>query len=275
MTTTALPDVVLFAGPINAAQAPGATVPGAIRHFFVCTGDGSTPPICSSILQADTSGRYLPNLLKRIGLDESRVGRVFLGSFSAGGQVWKRLLMNPQDRARITGAVLGDSAYESVPGSSAIPVAGFVEYALEVMRDPTKFFFASVSSNANPSTSQPGVIWASGSQTLAATRAAVEQRSGRSFKTGGTLPVSVQPDALYSIGSNLLFADFGQASMIGPDGKPTGAHGFHAFMQPEFWQRILVPWLQSGGSTVGDWWQSAVAFLVGSALGYGGAARFR
>jgi len=259
------PDVVLWAGPVAPFQVPGATVPGAVTHFFTCT--GNVAPLCSDVLVADASGRYLPNLLKRAGLSEDAVGRIFLGSFSAGGQTWKRLLMNPADRARITGAVLGDSAYETAPPSNPLPVNGYVEFALDVMQDPSKFFFASVSSNLNPSTSQPGTIWASGSQTLAATRAVIEQRSGQRFTTGGTLPTSYQPDALYRIGKNLIFADFGQTK-----GEADNPHGFHAKYAPEFWQNILVPWLQSGGGVGfdGNWLGSAAVVAVGVAIGYGG-----
>lgn len=240
-------------------------MPGAVEHYFVCTGNGAPPPACRSFYETDASGRYLPKLLARAGLSEDSVGRIFLGSFSAGGGLWKRVLSVPADRARITAAVLGDSAYEAAPPNNPVPVEGYVQFALEVMGDQNKFFFASVSSNPNPSTEQPGVVYASGSQTLAATRAEIERRSGRSFRVGGSLPLSYQPDALYTIGNNLIFADFGQTR-----GASSQAHQFHANSAPDFWRNILQPWLaQSGaGRSTGDVWPWIFVVAVGTAAGY-------
>ena len=79
------PSTVLWFGPVNLTQVPGATVPGAYARAMPCVADGS--PSCGQIADSwlDGAGRRLPRLLQKVGRDEGTAGDLFLGAFSAGG----------------------------------------------------------------------------------------------------------------------------------------------------------------------------------------------
>lgn len=252
-------DVVIWAGPVNASQVPGATIPGAREVFFTCVGDIQPgKAYCSSVADTwlDGSGRRLPTILKRLGLSEETAGRIVLGAFSAGGIALKRLISHPADRARITAMLLADASY-SAGGSPAnpLPIEEYATFALDAMRDPKKLFVATASASPNKE-------WGSGSQVLNATRKLIEQRSGEVFERGGTLPLNDQPVDLYrSKNGNVIFADYGLKG---------GGHGYHPQLAPQVWQRILWPWLERGGASSSwpvPWW---LTFAAGSALGYSG-----
>lgn len=256
-------DLVLWAGPVADFQVPGATVPGATKHFFSCVGDvqpgkANCPALADGWL--DGSGRRLPKLLASIGLSESDVGRIFLGAFSAGGSAWKRLLENDADRARITAVMLSDAMYTA---PTPAPIEGFVRFGLDALRDPDKLLMATVSSS-------PNKTYGSGSDVMRATLAEIEKRGGVKFREGGVLPLSTQPNAIYTAASgNVIFADYGMTG---------GGHGFHPQIAPDLWQRLLVPWLGlraivpgSGGGGIqpqpSPWWTVGI-FALGGGLGW-------
>jgi hypothetical protein len=258
-------DLVLWAGPVAEFQVPGATVPGATKHFFGCRGD-VTPdyPYCPGLADGwvDGGGRRLPKLLASIGLNESDVGRIYLGAFSAGGSAWKRLLENDADRARITALMLSDAMYTA---PTTTPIEGFVRFGLDALRDPNKLFVATVSSS-------PNKTYGSGSDVMRATKAEIEKRAGVHFESGGVLPLSTQPQALFTATTgNVIFADYGMTG---------GGHGFHPQIAPEVWQRMLLPWLAlravtPGGNGPGSGeeptpspWYPLGLFALGSGLGW-------
>lgn len=262
-------DLVLWAGPVAEFQVPGATVPGATKHFFGCVGDiqpgkAYCPGLADGWL--DGSGRRLPKLLASIGLKESDVGRIYLGAFSAGGSAWKRLLENEADRSRITAVMLSDAMYTApIPA----PIEGFVRFAIDALHDPNKLFVATVSSS-------PYKTYGSGSDVMRATMAEIEKRSGVKFQQGGLLPLATQPQALFTAPTgNVIFADYGMTG---------GGHGFHPKIAPEVWQRLLLPWLAihaivpgggGGGGIAPDDaqpqpspWYPLGLFALGSGLGW-------
>jgi hypothetical protein len=223
-------DIVIWSGPVNASQVPGATVPGATDRYIPCVGDvqpgkANCPALANGWL--DGSGRRLPRLLESLGYSEDQVGNIYLGAFSAGGSIVKRLLEHPADRARIRAVLLADASYSS-GGTPAHPepVEGYVRYALDLLADPTRYFLATASASPNKN-------YGSGAQVLGATREEIERRSGVAFVPGGSLPVP--PDAMWSTpGGNVVFADYGMQG---------GGHGFHPQIAPRMWQEVLVPWL--------------------------------
>lgn len=259
--TSPLPPVVLFAGPINSMQAPQATIDGARRHFFTCTGDGIQPPKCLDLISLSDGGRMLPGFLRRAGFDEASVGDIYLGAFSAGGQIWKRLLQNDQDRARVTGVMLHDAAYET--GTEADPryTEGYVRFGLDALADPKKFMLMTASKN-------PNFKYQSGAATLRATVAEIEKRSGKQLDTTASLPAGLpKPARLWSKGSNIWLAQYDD---IGHNGL-AGNAGL-------FWQQLLQPWHSSPKVptfvAVGEDtnWLVVVSVLgVGVAVGYLGA----
>ena len=252
--------VVLWAGPINAVQAQAATLPGAFRHFFTCTGDGSTPPKCSD-WAVMSGGRLLPGLLARAGLREDQVGDIFLGAFSAGGHLWKRLLDIPEDRARIRGAMLHDSAYEIGTQKDPKYVEGFVKFGLDVLKDPSKFLLMTAS--ITPNTPRPGEYYQSGADTMRATIAEIAKRAGRAIEEGGSLPAGVPAASrLWKPSKNAIFAQYDN---IG--------HAGLALNSGLYWQHVLQPWLDKGQSeTDSDWLVSAIMVALGAATGYAGAS---
>ena len=91
-------DLVVWSGPVAKFQVPGATVPGAAEHFFGCTGDGFQGSAkCHNLANSwlDGDGRRIPRMLAAAGMSEADVDNLYLGAFSAGGSIVKRLLLHP------------------------------------------------------------------------------------------------------------------------------------------------------------------------------------
>lgn len=257
--------VVLWAGPINASQAPTATLRGAKRQFFPCTGDGSTPPKCSS-LAVTSGGRMLPGLLAKAGLTEEQAGDIYLGAFSAGGHLWKRLLSIPEDRARVRGVMLHDAAYEVGSAKAPAFVEGFVQYGVDVLKDPNKFLLMTASTT--PNVPRPGEVYQSGADTMRATIEEIGRRSGKVIEEGGTLPASVPPASkLWRPKNNAIFAQY---NTIGHQGLAMNAG--------VYWQHVLEPWVESpkeSSASESNLIAAVVAFSVGVAAGYTGARYLR
>lgn len=227
------PDLVIWAGPVNGSQVPGATVPGAVQKFIPCTGDGKPPaPKCGNLATL-SGGRVLPGILARLNLSEASVGKIYLGAFSAGGHIWKRLLMSQEDRARITGVMLHDAAYEAFPSKNPQPVQGFVEFGVDASKDPSKFLLMTASVGQNPSVEKPGVVYQSGAETMRATIAAINLRTGGAIQEAGALAEGLPtPTRLWTCGKNMVFAQYDNVG-----------HGGQANMAPVFWKSLLQPWI--------------------------------
>lgn len=225
-------DLVIWAGPVNGAQVPGATIPGAAQKFLPCTGDGSSGARCGD-LAVSSGGRILPGILSRLGLREDEVGDIYLGAFSAGGHIWKRLLMSPEDRARVKGVMLHDAAFETGTSNNPLPTQGYVEFALDALKDPSKFMLMTASTNANPSVEKKGVYYQSGAETMRSTLDAINHRSNYGVQETGLLPEGLpNPTRLWTGGKNLFFAQYDNVNHVG-----------QAQMAPLFWENLLQPWV--------------------------------
>jgi hypothetical protein len=230
----------VWAGPVSAAQVKGADLPGAEVRFIPCTGDGK-PQTCGDMAAAwkDSDGRILPNLLAKVKIPPlTDQDELWAGAFSAGGQIWKRVMMAAPDRAQITGAIMSDGGYEAgwVNEHDKIApfVEGFVLYALDCIADG-RLFVWTASNTANVSTLHPGTVYPAGDQVQDATRAEIEKRSGLTFEDvtdrqelwpwGAHLRA---PAHVWRL-RNVIFADYGGAYK----------HPEHAtILAAEVWQSI-------------------------------------
>lgn len=232
--------LVAWFGPVYAGQVPEATVPGWDRVFFPCTGDGKPP--CGAYAESwtDATGQRVPRALqamKRPGAKE-----LALGAFSAGGQIVKRLLMHPTDRAAVRVAALADALYVTDRDASGRPVPpeGFVLYGREAAVDPSKLLLLTVSSSPNKN-------YPSGSETLVPLVQAVASGSGQEaveLSPGdpayAALRAHVPPWVKgYRVGQGAFFFDYGS----------TVKHGEHATkLASPFWQHLVVPYLAAGAA---------------------------
>lgn len=218
-------DIVFWSGPVAPFQVPGATVPGATDVFIGCLGDRS--PLCPNV------GEQLRNNPQML-LDKahaSSFGDLFLGAFSAGGSVVKRMLEEPEWRDRVTAVQLADATWTS--GVKAAPaIEGMVRYGVDVANGPgDKLFIASASPIANKQ-------WATGHQNLDAIQHAIEARTGRSFEASSLSIPGIEglDHAQVSKLGNVIF--------IKMPLEPYG-HG-HTEFAPLIWQDIIQPWVAKG-----------------------------
>jgi hypothetical protein len=263
-------------------------VPGATDYYIPCVGDHQAgkahcPTVANGWL--DGAGRRLPKMLAALGYTEDQVGHIYLGAFSAGGSIVKRLLEHPADRARIRAVMLADASYSS--GGTAAhpePVEGYVRYALDLLDDPTRYFLATASASPNKG-------YGSGSQVLDATRREIELRSGRPFREVAPEAIIPEPETAWEPDptySNILFLDYGMRG---------GGHGYHPQIAPTMWKEFLVPWIQQqdqGTPPPPDvpppvppgtppplpvasysWWQKILITVGGVGLGWAIARRIR
>ena len=269
--------VVAWLGPASPFQAPGWTPPvGAKVLNLQC--QGLTQPTCGTITDgwADASGRHLSSLIAAGKMDPTAVDEVMLNAFSAGGSSVKRICMSADDRAAIPVVVLADGMYTTDRDAQGNAVApeGFVRFALDALTGPHLFV---ATSSSNPNKSYP-----TGSQTLDAVRREVERRTGRTFQTGGHVPLPVQPVTLWTMG-NVIFGDY--QALLG--------HGEHvSVLNAAVWDTIVKPFLaarqpgvepplppapprplppSAAGPPASSFpWDRALALLAGAAAGYAG-----
>jgi hypothetical protein len=220
---------VIWTGPVNFSQVPGATVADAHDINIGCFGDRSPncPAIAASYLDAE--GRRIPRLLQAQGLSEDEVGDILFGAFSAGGSLVKRVLLSAQDRARTSVVHLADASYTSEWENSATrtppPIEGYVLYGLDAIAGPHLFV-----ATASPI---PNKTWASGVENLQRLRAEIEARSGRQFtELEHFYGIEPRPDHAYQLG-NVILAEYPL--------QPIG-HG-HNVLAGQVWEKIVRPWL--------------------------------
>lgn len=223
--------VVIWTGPVNFTQVPGATLSDAYEINIGCFGDRDPycPGLAASYL---TGGRRLPQILARAGVPpESEVGDIAIGAFSAGGSLVKRLLLSEPDRARIQVVHLADATWTSSWDDQRARIPpygeGFVLYALDAIAGAHLFVVT-----ASPN---PNKTWATGIENLRRLRSEVERRSGERFtELDHFFGIEPGPDHVYQLG-NVILAEF--------PSKPLG-HG-HTVIAGPVWDRIIKPWLAS------------------------------
>jgi hypothetical protein len=235
---------VIWAGPVSAQQRQGATIEGAQEHFISCLGSE-----CRARPDAwrDADGRCLPGMLREFGITEG--SEVFAGAFSAGGQLWKQVLANADDRAAIRALALADGAYELAGDDGRpAPSPSLVDYAAEAATGGERFFLATASSTPN---NVAGVAQPSGSDTLARIASDLEDRIGplvqQSWIPGAGLE-DLHPARVWLAGRdphrpNVILCDFGA----------TYAHAQHAtVLAPRLWPALLQPWIDARAATSAD-----------------------
>lgn len=258
----------VITGPVNAAQMKGALLPGAESHFITCTGDGK--PTCGEMAEGwkGADGRILPGLLKAAKATVSPGDELWAGAFSAGGQIWKRVMLGAEDRAQIAGAIMSDAGYEAAWVDEKAKIAPFVEgfvlYALDALNDG-RLFVWTASGTANVSVQNPGTVYPAGDQVQDATRAEIERRSGQTFADVTDKPELWPwgahlraPVKVWRLGTVIL-ADYGMVYK----------HAEHATtIAPEVWQAIPAI-LASGERPAGaGWWASlGTGAKIGIGLG--------
>jgi hypothetical protein len=85
----------------------------------------------------------------------------------------------------------------------------------------------------NPSVEQPGVVYQSGAETMRATIAAINQRTGGAIQEAGVLADGLpSPTRLWTGGKNMVFAQYDNVG-----------HNAQAGMAPVFWKNLLQPWI--------------------------------
>jgi hypothetical protein len=262
-------DLVVWTGPVALWQVPGATVPGAVEYNRPCTGDGSTPPKCADVAYqwGYGGGSMLPGLLQAAGLSMDSAGDVFLGAFSAGGALYRRLLENPSERRRVKALLLADATYASwADRRNRVPAVhqALVDFGVE-LADPSSEQLWVATASPSPNYDLP-----TGVEVLREYRRRIEEATGRSFdRLTDFYGIDPQPDAAYKLG-NVVFAEYPM--------KPLG-HG-HTKIADQVWQRILWPWLDAvrrgekpapapGEKPPSEYpWFDLASLLVGMATGY-------
>jgi len=221
-------NVVVWAGPVYLQQVDGAWIPGSAVYNWQCKGD-QTPPCRVQAESLKTSdGRHLPALLSHFHEPVELGTRVFLAAFSAGGSFIRTMAKHPSDRAMIRAMHFADATYTSYDGAGNVrPNPDMVDLVKHFAESPSQLLVAT--SSSRPDRNNP-----SATQTLQATRAAVEQALGKTFeKLDHFYGVEPAPVAVYRLG-NVILAEYGD--------DPLG-HGGHATMiGRQVWDKIISPW---------------------------------
>lgn len=228
--------LVVWAGPVDSSQVPGATVEGAAEDFLSCRGDQGNWVWCPGLGEALRSS---PAALIAHADAPADTDDLFFGAFSAGGSVVKRLLEEADYRAMTSAVHLADATYTSswADASTHTPPAieGFVRYAVDVATGPgDKLFIATASPNPNGK-------WASGRENLRAIEAEVERRTGLSFvERPDLLNIGPPADRVSQLG-NVLFGYYPPS--------PLGHQG-HVTIAGPIWEEVIQPWLDKGRGPV-------------------------
>jgi len=232
-------DVTLWTGPVGNAQVPGCVAPGSkLVTAFTCRNPFRNPiPTCNQIIEGYREGdRFLPRMLRSRQVDPANVGRVFIGSFSAGhNAVKERILKSADDRAMIGGVLLADSTYtdwiEGNPKKGAAPRPGYVAYMLDCLKQPKIFVATSGASTPPDLPSSSQSMWALANE--------VERLTGKKFQDF-EFPASVSPRPLKA---KMLRGDNGGLIVLADYGA-TVQHPDHALiLAPQVWRSILNPWM--------------------------------
>jgi hypothetical protein len=158
--------------------------------------------------------------------------------------------------------MLHDAAFETGTSNNPAPTQGYVEFALDALKDPSKFMLKTASTNPNPSVEKKGVYYQSGAETMRSTLDAINHRSNYGVQETGLLPDGLpNPTRLWTGGKNLFFAQYDNVNHVG-----------QAQMAPLFWENLLQPWVSRspgspGGNTPSFFGALAVA-AAGAGLGW-------
>jgi hypothetical protein len=236
--------LVLWAGPSKPSQ---IAVPNAKELFLYCVFGSAwkgTDRHCPTL--GDKLAENPALLVDKAGMDPTDI---FMGSFSAGGSVLKRMLMKQLYRDKTSFLHLADATYTSewVDKASRTPIAieGFTRYAVDVINGGgDKLMVATASENPNGQ-------YASGVENLHAMRDEIEARTGGQFELmDHFFDVSPLPAlGAWKLG-NVILADY--CSQTQPCSPNIGHGGHVSTIGNQIWQKILIPWLDKGRGPVGE-----------------------
>jgi hypothetical protein len=259
----------IITGPVNAAQAKGVEVPGAMIHWITCTGNE-----CRELAESwkDADGRILPGMFRHLKVAIAPDDVVDAGAFSAGGQIWKQAMSNAQDRAQIQSAVMSDAGYEAAwvdqKNDLAPPVEGYALFALDAIADG-RIFVWTASGFAN--IPRADAVYPAGDRVQEATRIEIEKRSGQPFHDVTDMPdlwpwgaALRAPVRVWRL-RNVIFADYGQAYK----------HTEHAtILAPAIWQALpaLLATEPSAAEPIGGSWWSRRSFWTKAGILLAGGA---
>lgn len=267
----------IITGPVNASQAKGVELPGAMTHWITCTGSE-----CRQLAESwkDSQGRVLPGMLRHLKITSAPGDKVLAGAFSAGGQVWKQAMLNAADRAEIGAAIMSDAGYEAAwvdqKADIAPPAEGYVLYALDAIGDGRLFVWTA---SAFPNIPHADAVYPAGNRVLEATRLEIERRSGQAFQDVTDRPdlwpwgasLSAAPVRVWRL-RNVFLVDYGT----------NYKHAEHAtVIAPAIWGALELlsnenAGLDGGG---GSWWsrlspwsKAGLVFAGGFGAVFGGRA---
>jgi hypothetical protein len=206
---------VAWFGPVSKMQIGGSVPPGHALVVLGCTGDGSDGgPRCQDRADAwkDASGRRMPTARDKLKIPP---GPVIAAAFSAGGQIVKRLALEPADRAELAGVYLADATYtvkwkdKDLAAIDDGITHGFVLFALDAIEDGRPLV---ATASSSPNRGSP-----SGAQTLDAIWRAIEEQSGRRFVDAASDPMleGLRPPRRAGRIGSVLLVDFGDVYQHG------------------------------------------------------------
>ncbi len=242
-------DVTLWTGPVGNAQVASCFVPGSLfPPTFSC--QNPEPPAhlqpagghiynCQTRAEQVRQGdRFLPGMLRAVGVNPADVQNVYLASFSAGHNVVKdRVFLSAADRAMVKTFYSCDSTYTGWIGDDPrlgpAPKRGYVEFMLDCLRE-NKLFLASAG-KSTPMGADGKPLPSSG-QTMWGLAGEVERITGKTF-VDYDLGVGIAPHVAKRLdgenGGAIILADF-----------PTVAHQDQPrLVAPVLWRSVLLKWL--------------------------------
>lgn len=217
-------DVVLWFGPIGPDEVAGAGIPGVKSSFWWC--HGSKVPWCPQMGQELQNGSL--SVQRTTGV--SPLDHIYIGAYSAGGSVVKRMLMRDEYLDKTIAVHLADATYTSgwVDAKERLPVVeeGFMRYALDVASSGGSKLLVATASPI------PNGQWASGHENLRAMAAAIEKETGRAFvKRSDFFGVVPLPTEVLQLG-NIVFALYPEP----------GLGHRHQKLAKQVWEKIIQPW---------------------------------
>lgn len=238
-------DVTMWMGPLFNGQVPACFAPGStFVPAFTCRNPYLAPvPTCQQMIASfDRNGRFLPSMLKSRGVDPNQLGKLYVGTFSAGnGALKDRILLSDADRQMITGIYAADSTYsdwiDGNPKKGPIPKPGYMAFLRDVLRD--KKFFVATAGVSRP-TDREGRPLPSSAESMLALGDALERETGRKFEPfdaswSNPRPISAKR-MVTPAGGLIVFMDYG--ANIPHVKHPT-------VIAPQVWQHVVLPWLGS------------------------------
>jgi len=242
-------DVTLWTGPVGNAQVPACFVPGSLfPPAFSCQNPEPPPERqrpgghifnCQTRAEQVRQGdRYLPGMLRAVGVNPADVQNVYLASFSAGHNVVKdRVFLSPADRAMVKTFYSCDSTYTGWVGDNPklgpAPKRGHVDFMLDCLHEK-KLFLASA--GMSTPMGADGKPLPSSAQTMWGLAAEVERITGKKF-VDYDLGVSIKPAKAMRLdgasGGSIILADF---PLVQHQDQPR-------LIAPMLWRGVLLKWL--------------------------------